>query len=173
MGKAIGYRLTKADEIEGLLDAKSNFPCRKAVYREWLGNDIGDPQPRIERSIRVLKDRLHLPANAAEIVARERGDVAAHEDDSAGLKIGEPQETSRQGRLAAAGFADDAEGFSAMELEGDFVHCVDVAWPPEQPRARHREIAAQARGAEKDFPRVLTRSRLAPPRYLGEIDRFG
>ena len=72
----------------------------EAVYRQGLGDDVGNRQPRIERGIGVLEDRLHVLADAPQRITAEVRDVAAHEFDAAGLDIDQPQQAARQSGLA-------------------------------------------------------------------------
>ena len=51
------------------------------------------------------------------LVARQRGDVAAHELDRAAGQVEQPHDAARERRLAAAGLADDAERLALADLE--------------------------------------------------------
>ena len=53
--------------------------------------------------------------------ALRRADRLPVEDDAAAVRLDEVHEEARRRRLAASGFADDAEGLAALNDEGDVV----------------------------------------------------
>ena len=55
----------------------------------------------------------HLP----ERLRLERGDVHAPEDDRPGGRLGEAEDRAAEGRLAAAGLADEAEDLALADVE--------------------------------------------------------
>src|ERR1051325_6012831 len=81
-------------------------------------DDLADRLARIERRERVLKDRLDAACNA---LARERRKRVAVEIDVARGRALKPEQDSRQRRLAATGFAHQAENFTAAKLKGNAV----------------------------------------------------
>ena len=91
---------------------------------EGFGEDLADGHARVEGGIRILKDDGEMAAEAAEIAGWEfeevdglvRGGVV---EDFAGGGFEETQKNAREGGFAGAGFADEAEGFAAMQGDGD------------------------------------------------------
>ena len=91
---------------------------------EGFGEDLADGHARIERGVGVLKDDGEMAAEATEIAGREgkeidsfvRGGVV---EDFAGSGFDEAEENASEGGFAGAGFADEAEGFAAMQGDGD------------------------------------------------------
>ena len=80
---------------------------------------------RGKRVKRILENDLHLTAESAEIFFEQclRGDTA--DAYIAGCRLFQTGEESAERRLSAAGFADDAEHFSALNVKADGVYGLD------------------------------------------------
>ena len=86
---------------------------------------------RIERGIGILKHHLHMAAQAFDVGVRQRGYVhpraVGHlKPDGAARGVVRPHDDAARGRLAAAAFADEAQGFAGANIEADPVHGLDV-----------------------------------------------
>ena len=114
-----------------------------ARVHERLGQGPPDAEARIERVVRVLEDELRLLAEAQGAGAVEPREVLALEGDPAGRRRRELQQQARDGRLAAAGFPDEARALAALEAKIDAID-----------RAHHAPLAAQ-RLAEAARSRVM------------------
>ena len=88
---------------------------------ERLGDDLLDAHARVEGGVGILKDGLHAAAQRAELVLGDAGDGVAVEGDGAGGGFDEAEDEARDGAFAGAGFADEAEGFAALDGERDAV----------------------------------------------------
>src|SRR5207244_1272856 len=107
-------------------------PAHAEVVIRRLG-DLGvDAEQRVQRRHRVLQDHRDLRAAYPPHLARRVvGDVlpgeldAAADDFRARRQEADDRETRR--RLAAAAFADDAEGLALVERETDAVDRLDNA----------------------------------------------
>src|SRR5205814_4637225 len=97
--------------------------------------DLAHPLVRVERSLRILEDHLHLPADSLELPPARAGDVLAAEADRARRRLDEPHERPDQGGLAAARLADDAERFALVQLKRHVVDGVHM---------RHLAVSEQA-----------------------------
>ena len=108
-----------------------------------------DRHQRVQRGHRLLED--HRQPGAAQIGHLGFGEaeqIAPLEDDAVGAEFGrrrfqQAHEGERGQRLAAAAFADQAEGFAVAQLEGDAVDrlCAaagDAEGDPELLRAQDR-----------------------------------
>ncbi|MCY1494344.1 hypothetical protein D9M68_282090 [compost metagenome] len=88
---------------------------------ERLADDVDHPLARVEGRIGILEDRLHR----ASITLHE-GTVAsidallAEANDTAG-RANEPEHQPQKGRLAGAGFADEADAHATADRERDVV----------------------------------------------------
>src|SRR5262249_29586005 len=71
-----------------------------------------------------LEHDLHRAAHRAQLALAERRDVGAVELDAAAGRLDQPQHGARHRRLAAAGFADEAERLADAKREADAVHRV-------------------------------------------------
>ena len=79
-----------------------------------LGDDLADRHARIERGVGILEDHLHLLAHGDQLA---RGRAVAMSTPSKRIsprgRIVEAQHEAAEGRLAAAGLADQAERLAA------------------------------------------------------------
>ena len=121
---ALGGGGVEADLVEDGGDAAGLVA--EAVHGEALGDDLRDRHARGERAVGVLEDHLHVAAERAELGVLPALDVLAEEDDAA-LGRDEAHDGEREGGLAGAGLADDAEGLAGADGDGGVVHRLDVA----------------------------------------------
>ena len=94
---------------------------------QGFANDGADVHARVERGIGVLKDDLDVAAQQAEFAGLQRPDVAAFKMNLARGRLDQAQHATPGGRLAAAGFADQPEGFAALDVKIDAVDGMDAA----------------------------------------------
>src|SRR5690606_31705554 len=74
----------QADELEQLLDAPAPVGRRTdAMEVERLAQCLEDGSARVQRTVGVLKDDLHLAASPRELTMREPGDRPTVEQDLA------------------------------------------------------------------------------------------
>ncbi len=101
--------------------------CHRGVAQgeQRLGDDLPDRQARVEGRLRVLEHDLHV-AVALAVAGVGPAQVAA-----AGLD--QAHEQLRQGALAAARFADDAQGFPGAQFQVDAVQGMGEGPRPAQP----------------------------------------
>jgi hypothetical protein len=99
---------------------------RDSMQAHGLADDVADRHPRIERRIRILKDHVQLAPERAHPPAREVGHVGAVHDDAPLRRFGQAHHAIRDGRLAAAGLADETEDLATAERERHAVARVDV-----------------------------------------------
>ena len=96
---------------------------------ELLGDGVPDPHPGIERAVRVLEHGPDESPVAPRLGDAEPVQVGALEQDLAGGRPFEVEQHPRQGRLAAAGLADEAERAPLDDGEVDVDQRVDLAGP--------------------------------------------
>ena len=82
------------------------------MHIQRLPDNIFDRHARVQRRIRVLEDHLHLLAHVGDVLCRDR---LAVEDDLACRRLIEPQNRASDGRLAAAGLADQTQRLAAPD----------------------------------------------------------
>src|SRR6478609_5667983 len=114
-----------------------------------LAEDGADRHPRIEGGELVLEHELHVPPHRAQIGAAELADVLTIEHDLAVGRLDQAQHTASRRRLAAAGFADEAERLAAVDRERDPVDRINAADLTRQQAAMYRKIFLQAADAEQ------------------------
>ncbi|MOA36617.1 hypothetical protein D3C78_1581500 [compost metagenome] len=96
-------------------------PLRHAgmlLHVHRLGDNPPHRQAGIERRLRILKHHLHTAAKPGSIVARPQQLTATRFQQS--------HQQLRQRTLAAAGFANDTQGFPAHDVEIQPVERVDI-----------------------------------------------
>ena len=77
-----------------------------------LGDDLFHAHARVQRGKGILKDDLHIAAQAAQLAAASGEHVLPVEGNVAGSGLDEAEKHAPQGGLAAARFADKAERFT-------------------------------------------------------------
>src|SRR5579862_8620744 len=88
---------------------------------QGLGDYVFYAEAGVEGGEGVLKDDLHVAAEAAHFAARGGEQVAAVQADAAGGGFDEAEDEASEGAFAGAGFADQAESFSGVNVERDVV----------------------------------------------------
>ncbi len=110
----------QADDFQQLAPARgARRGVADLVHPQRLGQDFADGHARIERGVGVLEDDLHVPAQPAQLVLVEVGDLLALEAHRARRRVHQAQDQASGGRLAAAGFADQRQRLAAGDLEAD------------------------------------------------------
>ena len=132
---------------------------------EGLADDVADGHPRVERRVRILEDDLHLPADLAHLAALEARDVAAVEEDLARRGLRQLDQRARQGRLAAARLADEAERLSGLDGQVDAVDGVDLSDGALEDPGADREVLDEILHAENLGP--------APRPLVDRLDGLG
>src|SRR5579883_958425 len=89
---------------------------------EWPAQVIAHAMHRIQRRERVLKDKLHMAAIAAERAASAQRNRLTTEGDCAGGEVIEAGEHSRHRRLAAAAFANQRRRAARVERKRSVFH---------------------------------------------------
>ena len=94
----------------------------EAVEERRLADDVLDAQARVERGVGVLEDHLHLEFGIARTIRRQGGDILALEQDGAVGRRHDAGDHPTECRLAAAGFAHQADDLPACYGEIDIIH---------------------------------------------------
>ena len=113
------------------------------MHARRVGDALRHGHARVQRGVAVLEHHLHLPAHGVHRDAVAVADRIAVEHHVAGVGLDQPHQQPRGGGLAAAGFADDAEGLALADGEGDVVHRLHGRDLAVQQAAAHREVLAQ------------------------------
>src|SRR5471032_3079007 len=95
------------------------------MQRDRLANDLTYRHARIQRRKRILKDDLHLAAQAAHGLGAKMRDVLAFIDHAAFGAIDKTQQQAAERRLAATRFPNDGKRLALLHGERDTVHRVD------------------------------------------------
>ena len=141
MWVAVEVLRAEADRLEEVLHPL--LAALHAVDLERRPDDLTDRLARVQRRVRILEDHLHLAPQRPQLALRDRRDVAAVEADRAACWIEEPQDQPCCRRLPAAGFAHDAQGLAATDVERDVLDCVHLCLPAGEDTLLHREAFGQ------------------------------
>ena len=133
-------RLRDVDEAQHLdRPAQRRLVVEPLVQGQGLGDLPADRQHRVQRRHRLLKDHRNVvAAHVAHLGLAKRQQVAAGEADharydAAGWRRHEAQHRQRRDALAAAGLADDRQGFARHDMERDAIDSTDNAVAGEEP----------------------------------------
>ena len=116
---------------------------------QGFADDSADVHARIERGVRVLKDDLDIAAQDAKLIGLQPPDILAIKMDFARGWFDQAQHAAPGGRLAAAGFADQPEGFAALDGEIDAVDSVNAAGLAAEQAAFDRKLLGQVPDPEQ------------------------
>src|SRR5690606_31793070 len=122
VGIAIAELTAEPHLFEGFADAAVDIA--EAVDLQRFGKNVGDAVLGMQRAIGVLKHHLHLAAPGQAIGALKG---VAIDGDAAGPARIEPGHAAANGRLARAGFADEAKSLAFLDIEADAVENLAAA----------------------------------------------
>jgi hypothetical protein len=116
------YGVVEADLTEQFLAAAAAFDAAiVSVDHQRLDDDLLNTHAGIESGVGILKNGLHATAQGWQLALRDAGDGLAVKGDGTRGGLEETEDDAGNGAFAGAGFADEAEGFSALDGEGDTV----------------------------------------------------
>ena len=101
----------QADKIEQSCGAFAPIapPFQPSIGGERPRQRDAEPQPRIERGLRILEDHLDARAQGTHTRLIEAADLDAVELDAARGRLKQPDQQAAERGLAGAGFADKAQ----------------------------------------------------------------
>jgi len=99
---------------------------------EGFGDNFGDRHPWVKGRKGILKDRLHPPAEGAELgTGGTADDFLTVERDGSGRGRNQPQDHPGDRALAGSRLPDQTQGFAPGDGEGDLVdHALLLARVP-------------------------------------------
>ena len=92
--------LTSQSEGAGVDLVVAGLFGANVVDLEWLGDDVADRHPRVERCIGILEDNLHPPTHGPHSSTTQLRDVLAVEEHPAFCDVVETEHGTRSGGLA-------------------------------------------------------------------------
>ena len=99
-------------------------------HPDGAAEDRDDPLFRVEGRVGRLEHHLDIAALAAGAAGRRSGDALVVQRHGSGAGRDEAGDDLGEGRFAAAGFADEAEGFAGCDLQVDVVEDMGLAEAP-------------------------------------------
>src|SRR5260370_15094853 len=118
------------------------------VDDQLLSNHILHAKAGIERTERILKDDLHVPAISAQLRTIRRQQVRAVKKNPATRRLDETQNQAPQCALARARLSDQSQSFALFDIERNIVDGANLSCTP------------------------ATESRLAQSKNLGQVPNF-
>ena len=116
----------QTDDVQQLADALDTlFLCTHAMNGHGLRNNFADGHTRVERSIGVLEDELHLATHILDLVLAHLGNVFALEEHFACRRLGQAHDGAARRGLTATRLADQAKGLARINLERNVIHSRD------------------------------------------------
>jgi hypothetical protein len=118
---AVNESRRQADEIEqaGGAIALLTPGFHSSVQEKRPRQCCGEPQPRIERGLRILEDHLDARAQRAQLSFGQMADLDAIELDAAGRRLEQTHQEPAERGLAGTGFAHQAQHGAAGDGELD------------------------------------------------------
>ena len=129
------------------------LPVQQAMHPQRLHNRIADRLARIERGVRILKNKLNIAPQGLQLAAGEGIDPLTVEGNGAALGLNQPQQRPAGGRLAAAGLPHQREGLSRPEIKTHLLHRMHFARHAIEQPAAHRETGHQIAHLQNRLPR--------------------
>src|SRR5690348_4036909 len=119
----------KSDDFEIFHDASPARFMREPWLMDFkrLADNRLNAHARVKRGHGILKDNLHFAAKGAKTSSVHGEPTFAGEMHFTGVGLNQAKQHASQRRFAAAGFADDAESFTAENFEADAVHGLSAA----------------------------------------------
>jgi hypothetical protein len=126
---AVAIRRGEPDLLHQLLYERGLLGAVRdgAMDAERPRDDLAHPHLRVQRGVGILEDHLHVAPRSANFVGTLARQVLAAKQDLAAGRAMELQDGASGGRLPAAALSDQAERLAAKDIEGDAVHCLEVA----------------------------------------------
>ena len=130
-----------------------------------LLDDLADLHAWIEAGDRILEHHLDLAAQRLPALLVELGEIATLEDRRTAGDGLQAEQRPREARFAAAGFPDQAERLTGMQVEVDAIH--DIApvarAPGQQSRLRIADREATDDQQRRGHARIFARATKNPP----------
>src|SRR5262245_19967500 len=118
---------------------------------KWFAHNRPNRHTRIERSIRILTDDLHVAPPPPQLLRSQRTEINAIKPDGAGIRLDKPQNRAAGCGLAATGFTNKAERLTFLDIEADVIDRFDVRSHTRENPSPDRKIFLQVADAEKRF----------------------
>ena len=116
----------QADDVQQLADALNALLLgTHAMNGHGLGDDLAYGHTRIERSIGVLEDELHLATHVLDLMLAHLGNIFALEEHLTCRRLGQAHDGAARGGLTATRLADQAKGLARINLERNVIHSRD------------------------------------------------
>src|SRR5262245_12145694 len=112
----------------------------RSMNRKRLTDDRPDSHPRIQRSIRILENDLHVAPLPAQFLLSQRQQINAIEQNRSSIRLEQTQDRATRRGFSAAGLPDQTERFAFVDGEADVIDCFHIIGNPTQNPAMNGKI---------------------------------
>ena len=116
----------QSNDVEKLADALNALLLgTHAMNGHGLGDNLSDGHTRVERSIRILEDKLHLATHVLDLMLAHLGNIFALEEHLTGGRLGQTHDGAARRGLAATRLANQTKGLARINLKRDVIYSRD------------------------------------------------
>ena len=116
----------QSDNVEKLADTLNALLLgAHAVNGHGLGDDLADGHAGIQRSIRILEDKLHLATHVLDLMLAHLGNIFTLEEHLTGGRLGQAHDGTARGGLTATRLTNQTKGLARINLKRDVIHSRD------------------------------------------------
>ena len=125
---AVNVLRVQSNDVEKLADTLNALLFgAHAVNGHGLGHDLADGHTRIERSIRILEDELHLATHVLDLMFAHLGNIFALEEHLTGGRLGQTHNGTARRGLTATRLTNQTKGLARINLKRDVIYSRDDA----------------------------------------------
>ena len=99
------------------------------MRHQRLRDDVAYRHTGIQRSVRILKDHLHLFAQRLQLLLLQTGNIFPVQQDLPICHIVHPNNRARTGRFSASALADQSECLPLLQGEAHAIYRMDDLLP--------------------------------------------
>ena len=123
---AVNVLGVQSDDVQQLADTLNALLLgAHAVNGHGLGDNLADGHTRVERSIRILEDKLHLATHVLDLMLAHLGNIFTLEEHLTGGRLGQAHDGAARRGLTATRLTDQTKGLARINLERNVIHCRD------------------------------------------------
>ena len=116
----------QTDDVQQLADTLNTLLLgAHAVNGHGLGDDLANGHTRVQRSIRILEDKLHLATHVLDLMLAHLGNIFALEEHLTGGRLGQAHDGATRRGLTATRLTNQTKGLARINLKRDVIYSRD------------------------------------------------